>query len=47
MEFRTDAAIDHVGQGFTIEHTHVILVLEALDLRARHTLRLCLVPNVH
>ena len=47
MEFRTDAAIDHVGQGSTIEHPHVILVLEALDLGAPHTLRHYLMPYVH
>ena len=47
MEFGADAVIDHVGQCSTIEHAHVILVLEALDLGARHTLRQCLVPHVH
>ena len=47
MEFRADAAIDHVGQGSTIEHAHVIFVLKALDLGARHTLRHRLVPYVH
>ena len=47
MEFKVDAAIDHVGHGFTIEHAHVILVLKALDLGARHTLCPRLVPYVH
>ena len=47
VEFRADAAIDHVGQGSTIEHAHVILMLEAHDLGARHTLRHLLVPYVH
>ena len=47
MEFRADAAIDHVGQGSTIEHAHVIIVLKALALGARHTLRHRLVPYVH
>ena len=47
MEFRADTAIYHVGQGSTIEHAHVILMLEALDLVARHTLRHRLVPYVH
>ena len=47
MEFRADAEIDHVGQGCTIVHAHVILVLEALDLRAHNTLRHPLVPYVH
>ena len=47
MEFRADAAIDHVSQGSTIEHAHVILVLKAFDLGARHTIRHRLVPYVH
>ena len=47
MEFRADAVIDHVGQGSTTEHAHVILVHEALDLGARHTLCHRLVPYVH
>ena len=47
MKFRADAAIDHVGQGSTIVHAHVILVLKALDLGARHTLRHRLVTYVH
>ena len=44
MEFLADAEIDHVGQGCTIVHAHVILVLEALDLKARNTLRHRRVP---
>ena len=47
MELRTDAASDHVGQGSAIVHAHVILVFEALDLAARHTLRHRLVSYVH
>ena len=47
MKFRAYAAIDHVCQGSTIVHAHVILVLEALDLASRHTLRHRLVPYVH
>ena len=47
VEFRADAAIDHVGQGSTIERAHVILVLKALDLGARHTVRHRLVPYVN
>ena len=39
MEFGADAAIDYIGQSSTIKHAHFILVLEALNLRARHTLR--------
>ena len=39
MEFRADAKIDNIVQSSTIEHTHEIFVLEALDLGARHTLR--------
>ena len=46
MEFRANAAIDHVGQGSTVEHAYIILVLEALDLGARHTLRHRLVSYV-
>ena len=47
MEFGADAAIDNIGKSSTIEHAHVILVLVALDLRARHTLRHRLLPYVH
>ena len=48
MEFKPNAAaIDTIGQSFSIEHAHLILVLEAIDLGARHTLRHCLVPYVH
>ena len=47
MKFRADAVIDHVGQGSTIVHAHVILVLEPFDLGARHTLRHRLVPYDH
>ena len=47
VEFRTDAAIDHVGQGSTIVHAHVIFVLKALDLGARHALCYSLVPHIH
>ena len=39
MEFRADAEIDYVSQGSTIVHMHLILVLEALDLRTHHTRR--------
>ena len=38
MELKDDAAIDHVNQGFTIVHAHVIFVLEALDQGARNAL---------
>ena len=47
MEFRADAAIDHVNQGSTIVHLYVILVIEALDLGARNTLCHRLVPHIH
>ena len=47
MKFTADAAIDHVGQGSTIVHTHIILVIEALDLRPRHALCLSFVPHIH
>ena len=47
MKLRADAAIDYVGQGSTIVHAHVILVLEAFDLGERHTLRHRLMFNVH
>ena len=47
MEFRAVAAIDHVRQCSTIVHAHLILVLEALYLRPRHTLCHCLVVHIH
>ena len=47
MEFRADAAIDYVGQGWTILHAHVIIVLEVHDLGARHALCHRFVPHVH
>ena len=47
VKFRADAAIDPVGQGSTIVHAHVILVLEALDLGARNTFRHRIMPNIH
>ena len=36
LEFGTDAAIDYVCQSSTIVHAHIIIVIEALDLRKRH-----------
>ena len=47
MKFRADAAIDHVGQGSTVVHAHEILMLEALYLGPRHTLRHRRVPYIH
>ena len=47
VKFREDAAIDHVGQGCTIVHAYVILMLEALDLGERNTLCHRLVPHIH
>ena len=47
MEFRANAAIDQIGQGFNIVHAHVILVLKVDNLGARHTIRHRLVSNVH
>ena len=47
MELLADAAIDHIGQGFTIVHSHVVSVLEALDLGARYAVYHRLVPHVH
>ena len=47
VEFRTNAAIDHVVQGYTIVHAHVIFVRETLDLGARHTLCHCIVPHIN
>ena len=46
-QFRADAAINHVSQGSTFKHAHVILIFKALDLGARHNLRHRLVPYVH
>ena len=39
-------AIDHIGQGSTIIHAHVVYVLEAPDLCAGDALRHRLVPHV-
>ena len=47
MRIGADSAIDNIGQGSTIEHAHIILVLKALGLIARHTLCHCLVPYVY
>ena len=47
MKFRADAAIDHIGQSFTIVHEHLILLLEALNLGARYILCHGLVPYGH
>ena len=47
MKIRADAAIDHVNQSSTSVHAHVILVLEALDLRPRHAICHSLVPHIH
>ena len=47
MKCRLDAAIDPVGQGSTIVHAHVILVLKALNLGPHHALRHRLVCYVH
>ena len=47
MEFRADAAINYVGKGSTIVYAHVILVLKALDLGARHTFCHRLVTHIH
>ena len=47
MKFIADAAIDHVGQGSTIVHAHVILVLEALNMGPRHTICHRLVCYIH
>ena len=47
MEFGANTAIDHIFQGSTIEHAHVVLVLEALDLEQRHTLCHRFVPHIH
>ena len=47
VEFGANAAIDHVGLISTVVHPHVVFMLEALDLGARHTLSHRLVPRVH
>ena len=47
VEFRANAAIDHVVQGYTMVHVHVIFVLETLDLGARHTLCHRLLPHIN
>ena len=39
--------IDNAGKGFTIVHPHVFLVLEPLNLEARHTLCHRLVPHIN
>ena len=47
VEFGSYAAIDHIGKGSTIVHAQVFLLLEALDLGARHTLCHRLVPHIY
>ena len=47
MKFIADAAIDHVAQGSTTVHVHVIFVLEELNLGPRHSFCHRLVPNIH
>ena len=47
MEFRGNAAINYIGQGSTIEHAHVVLVLEVLDFETCHSLCKRLVPHIH
>ena len=47
VKFGADAAIDHIGQGSTIEHAHVVLVFEVIDLGLRHTLCHRLVPHIY
>ena len=47
IKFRSEAVIDYAGQGTSIVHAHVILVLEALDLRERHTLCNRIMPLIH
>ena len=47
MEFEADATIDQICQSSIIEHAHVILVLEVLALKARHTIRHRLVRYGH
>ena len=47
MEFRADTAIDYVIKGSTIVHVHLILVLKALHLGARHTFCHHLVTHIH
>ena len=34
MEFKADAAIDHVSQGSTYVHAHLIVVSKAVELWA-------------
>ena len=46
-DVRADAAIDHICQGFTIVYAHVVFVLEALDLGARHAVRHRIVINIY
>ena len=47
MKFRANAAMNHVGQGSTIVHAHVILVLEAFYLGPCHIFCHRLMPNIH
>ena len=47
MKCRANALIVHFGQGSTIVHEHVILVLEALDFGAGDTLCHRFVPNIY
>ena len=47
VEFGADAAIYSIGQCLTIEHSHVVLVLKPLNLKACYAFRHRLVPYVH
>ena len=47
MDYGADSAIDHICSSFTILHSHVIFVLETLNLGARHALDHRLVPHIH
>ena len=47
MEFGADPTIDYIGQSSTIVHSHVVIVLEAPDLKARIALCKSLVLNFY
>ena len=47
VEFKADAAIHYINQGSKIEHAHVILVLETLDIRGRQTRFHSVLSHIH
>lgn len=39
--------INHICQGLTIVHAHVVIFIKALELGARYAVCNCFVPNIN